>query len=164
MPAISLKKVTANTGQMDPLVKSRNGTKGVLEVRNSKNTKQAKKTTLKESRIGMTGWFHGISLPPMLRARTKVIMNDESITAPGRSKDALSEGLRCPFPKRPNSNFCVGSDGSRTVEITAMAPAIATGNSAKNVLVSVRLNKLSAQVLTISSRSDRQEDHLASHQ
>lgn len=164
MPAISLKKVTANTGQMDPLVKSRNGTKGVLEVRNSKTTKQAKKIALKESRMGMTGWFHGISLLPMLRAKTKVVMNDESITAPGRSKDALSEGLRSRFPDRPNSNFWVGSDGSRTIEITAMAPAIATGNSNKNVLVSVRLNMLSAQILTISSRSDRQETPQASHQ
>ena len=55
MPAISLKKVTANIGQIERLTRSRSGTNGVREICNSKNTKQARKTTLKESRIGMIG-------------------------------------------------------------------------------------------------------------
>ena len=52
---MSLKNVTMKIGHIDRLVKSRNGTKGVLEVRSSKNTKQARKTKLKESKRGMAG-------------------------------------------------------------------------------------------------------------
>ena len=129
-----------NIGHIDRLVKSRNGTKGVLEVCNSKNTKHARNRKLKESKIRMAGCFQGTSLPPMLRASTKVAIDMDSAVAPGKSKLALSEDLRSTFADGSKTLFCVGSGGNRTVKITAMAPTVAMGNSNKNVLVLISLN------------------------
>ena len=75
----------------------------------------------------------------MLRARTKVEIETDSAIAPGRSKLALLNGLRSVFLDGYKSFFCVGSGGSRTVKVTAMAPTAAMGNSNKNVLMIISL-------------------------